>query len=86
MHIITMPIGFAGFFAYWTILITCFTFYTLASLELTAESIEDPPIENIGSRRVVGQARKASSKFLDASIVPFESRIIVPHKTKELLS
>lgn len=41
-YIITMPIGFAGAFQYWTILITCFTFYILSSLELIAESIEDP--------------------------------------------
>ncbi|MEX2596763.1 MAG: bestrophin family protein [Salibacteraceae bacterium] len=42
IYIITMPIGFAGTFGYWTILITSFTFYILASLELIAESIEDP--------------------------------------------
>jgi len=42
VYIITMPIGFAVSFGYWTILITAFTFYTLASLELIAESIEDP--------------------------------------------
>lgn len=42
VYIITMPLGFAGQFQYWTILITVFTFYTLASLELIAEEIEDP--------------------------------------------
>lgn len=42
VYIITMPIGFAGSFAYGTIVITSFTFYILASLELIAESIEDP--------------------------------------------
>ena len=42
VYTITMPIGFAGAFEYWTILITGFTFYILASLELIAESIEDP--------------------------------------------
>jgi putative membrane protein len=42
VYILTMPIGFAATFEYWTILITAFTFYTFASLELIAESIEDP--------------------------------------------
>ena len=42
VYIITMPIGFAASFEYWTILVTVFTFYTLASLELIAEEIEDP--------------------------------------------
>jgi ion channel-forming bestrophin family protein len=42
VYIVTMPIGFAVTFNYWTILVTTFTFYTLASLELIAESIEDP--------------------------------------------
>lgn len=42
VYIITMPIGMAASFQYWTILITAFTFYTLASLELIAETIEDP--------------------------------------------
>lgn len=42
VYISTMPVGFAVSFGYWTILITAFTFYTLASLELIAESIEEP--------------------------------------------
>lgn len=42
VYIITMPIGFVSDFHYWTILVTVFTFYTLASLELIAETIEDP--------------------------------------------
>ena len=42
IYIVTMPLGFAGAFGYWTIMITVFTFYTLASLELIAEEIEDP--------------------------------------------
>jgi len=37
-----MPIGLGASFGYWTTLVTAFTFYTLASLELIAESIEDP--------------------------------------------
>ena len=37
-----MPIAFVSDFHYWTILATVFTFYTLASLELIAETIEDP--------------------------------------------
>lgn len=41
-YIITMPIAFVGEFSYWSILATVFTFYTLASLELIAEMIEDP--------------------------------------------
>lgn len=42
IYIITMPFAFAASFEYWTILVTTFTFYTLASLELIAELIEDP--------------------------------------------
>lgn len=42
IFIITMPFAFVGQFGYWSILITVFTFYTLASLELIAETIEDP--------------------------------------------
>lgn len=41
-YIITMPVAFIGDFRYWTALATVFTFYTLASLELIAEEIEDP--------------------------------------------
>ena len=41
-YIMTMPFGFVSDFAYWTIGITVFTFYALASLELIAEEIEDP--------------------------------------------
>lgn len=42
VYIITMPIAFVSDFKYWSILVTVFTFYTLASLELIAEEIEDP--------------------------------------------
>jgi len=42
VYIMTMPFGFVSEFAYWTIIITVFTFYALASLELIAEEIEDP--------------------------------------------
>ena len=42
VYIVSMPIAFVSDFHYWTILATVFTFYTLASLELIAETIEDP--------------------------------------------
>jgi ion channel-forming bestrophin family protein len=42
VYIVTMPVAFVSDFHYWTILVTVFTFYTLASLELIAEMIEDP--------------------------------------------
>ncbi|WP_417589657.1 bestrophin family protein [Owenweeksia hongkongensis] len=41
-YIMTMPFGFVSDFGYWTVGITIFTFYALASLELIAEEIEDP--------------------------------------------
>lgn len=41
-YIMSMPFGFVSDFGYWTIGITVFTFYALASLELIAEEIEDP--------------------------------------------
>lgn len=42
VYIITLPFGFVTDFGYWTILINVFIFYTLASLELIAEEIENP--------------------------------------------
>jgi putative membrane protein len=42
VYIVSMPIAFVSDFHYWTILVTVFTFYTLASLEVIAETIEDP--------------------------------------------
>jgi len=42
VYIVTMLIGLGASFGYWTTLVAAFTFYTLASLELIAESIEDP--------------------------------------------
>lgn len=42
VYIVSMPVAFVGDFHYWSILVTVFTFYTLASLELIAETIEDP--------------------------------------------
>ena len=40
IYILTMPLAFMGEFRYWTILVTVFTFYTLTSLELIAETID----------------------------------------------
>ncbi len=42
VYITSMPFGFVSEFGYSTVLITVFTFYALASLELIAEEIEDP--------------------------------------------
>ena len=42
IYVITMPIGFAFNLGYFTIPVTTFIFYVLASLELIAEEIEDP--------------------------------------------
>lgn len=41
-YIVSMPFVFAPEFGYWTILITSFMFYVLASLETLAEEIENP--------------------------------------------
>ncbi len=41
-YTITIPFGILTSYGYWTILIVCFIFYAFASLELLAESIEDP--------------------------------------------
>lgn len=41
-YIISMPFVFAPEFGYWTILVTSFMFYVLASLEILAEEIENP--------------------------------------------
>ncbi|AZG75757.1 bestrophin family protein [Methylocystis rosea] len=41
-YIISMPFVFAPEFGYWTILVTSFMFYVLASLETLAEEIENP--------------------------------------------
>ena len=42
LYVITMPIGFAPSLSWYSIPITTFMFYILASLELIAEEIEDP--------------------------------------------
>lgn len=42
IYVITLPFGFAFSLGYFTIPITTFIFYVLASLELIAEEIEDP--------------------------------------------
>lgn len=41
-YIISMPFVFAPEFGYWTVLVTSFMFYVLASLEILAEEIENP--------------------------------------------
>ena len=41
-YTITIPFGILTSYGYWTILIVCFIFYAFASLELLADSIEDP--------------------------------------------
>lgn len=41
-YIITMPFAFVQEYGYWCALITVFTFYAFASLEMIAEEIEDP--------------------------------------------
>jgi putative membrane protein len=41
-YVITMPFGFAITMGLFTIPVTVFMFYVLASLELIAEEIEDP--------------------------------------------
>jgi len=66
-----MPLGFAGQFHYWTILITVFTFYTLASLELIAEEIEDPfglDSDDLPTNELAATIKKSAneiSKMLD---------------------
>jgi putative membrane protein len=42
LYVITMPFGFAITLGLYTIPVTIFIFYILASLELIAEEIEDP--------------------------------------------
>ena len=42
IYTITLPIGLANSFYYWTIPICAFILYVLSSLELLAEEIEDP--------------------------------------------
>jgi putative membrane protein len=42
IYVATMPFGFAFNLGYYTIPVTIFIFYVLASLELIAEEIEDP--------------------------------------------
>lgn len=42
IYIISMPFALSAEFHYWTTLIVPFVFYVFASLELIAESIEDP--------------------------------------------
>lgn len=41
-YIITLPLAFIGYFHYWAIPISVFSFYVLVSLEVIAEEIENP--------------------------------------------
>ncbi|RYY38949.1 MAG: hypothetical protein EOO08_12785 [Chitinophagaceae bacterium] len=41
-YVVTLPFGFTFSLAYYTVPVTTFIFYVLASLELIAEEIEDP--------------------------------------------
>ncbi|HCY89477.1 MAG TPA: hypothetical protein DHV17_04380, partial [Chitinophagaceae bacterium] len=42
IYVLTLPFGFAFNLGYYSIPVTTFIFYVLASLELIAEEIEDP--------------------------------------------
>jgi putative membrane protein len=42
IYVTTLPLGFVSTFGYGTILIACFMFYILVSMEILAEEIEDP--------------------------------------------
>ena len=42
LYAITLPIGFVGSIAYWTVPLVLFAFYFLVSIELISEEIEDP--------------------------------------------
>ena len=42
IYVVTLPFGFTFSLGYYTVPITAFVFYVLASLELIAEEIEDP--------------------------------------------
>ena len=42
MYIVTLPLGFVGTFAWWTVAVVMAVFYVLVSVELIAEEIENP--------------------------------------------
>lgn len=42
MYVVTLPLGFVGTFAWWTIAVVMAVFYVLVSVELIAEEIENP--------------------------------------------
>ena len=42
MYIVTLPLGFVGTFAWWTVAVVMAVFYVLVSIELIAEEIENP--------------------------------------------
>jgi putative membrane protein len=42
IYVVTLPMAFVPTFGYGTVLIACFIFYVLVSIEILAEEIEDP--------------------------------------------
>ncbi|TNE54831.1 MAG: hypothetical protein EP338_05795 [Bacteroidetes bacterium] len=42
VYVITLPLAFVTTFGYYSVLIACFFFYVLVSMEVLAEEIEDP--------------------------------------------
>ena len=42
LYVVTLPIGFVGTFAWWSVPVVMLVFYILVSVELIAEEIEDP--------------------------------------------
>lgn len=42
MYVVTLPLGFVGTFAWWTVPVVMAVFYVLVSVELIAEEIENP--------------------------------------------
>jgi len=61
IYVATMPFGFAFTLGYFTIAVTTFIFYVLASLELIAEEIEDPfgnDSNDLPMQKIAGNIRK----------------------------
>lgn len=70
IYVGTLPIGFAFSLGYYTIPVTTFIFYVMASLELIAEEIEDPFGKDSNDLPMEGMAANIKRRVLEIFGLP----------------
>jgi putative membrane protein len=71
IYVGTLPFGFAFSLGFFTIPVTTFIFYVLASLELIAEEIEDPfggDNNDLPMRQITGNIKKRVNEIFDRKL------------------